>query len=99
MRRVCRGQRSGCDDQQKIVGLGFLLAEITGSSATSESNGDCNSELGHERETAGEVIGTCFTPQYKCLLGWLLAATMWFLYPDSYEDKLSPVRDYFFNEI
>ena len=46
-----------------------------------------------------EIIGTCFTPQDGNSLFSSLAATMWFLYPDSYEDKLSPVRDYFFNEI
>ena len=46
-----------------------------------------------------EIIGTCFTPQDGNSLFSSLAATMWFLYPDSYEDKLNPVRDYFFNEI
>jgi glyceraldehyde-3-phosphate dehydrogenase (NAD(P)) len=46
-----------------------------------------------------EIIGTCFTPQDGNSLFSSLAATMWFLYPDSYEDKLSPVREYFFNEI
>jgi len=24
---------------------------------------------------------------------------LWFLYPDSYEEKLAPVRPYFFSEI
>jgi glyceraldehyde-3-phosphate dehydrogenase (NAD(P)) len=28
-----------------------------------------------------------------------IAATLWFLYPDSYEEKLDPVRPYFFGEI
>ena len=46
-----------------------------------------------------EIIGTCFTPQDGNSLFSSLAATMWFLYPESYEEKLSPVRDYFFKEI
>jgi glyceraldehyde-3-phosphate dehydrogenase type II len=46
-----------------------------------------------------EVIGTCFTPQDGNSLLSSLAATLWFMYPDSYEEKLEPVRPYFFNEI
>ncbi|HWO41689.1 MAG TPA: hypothetical protein VNO43_07800 [Candidatus Eisenbacteria bacterium] len=46
-----------------------------------------------------EVIGTCFTPQDGNSLLSSLAATLWFLYPDSYEERLEPVRPYFFNEI
>jgi glyceraldehyde-3-phosphate dehydrogenase (NAD(P)) len=46
-----------------------------------------------------EIIGTCFTPQDGNSLLSSLAATLWFLYPDSYEQKLEPVRPYFFREI
>jgi glyceraldehyde-3-phosphate dehydrogenase (NAD(P)) len=46
-----------------------------------------------------EIIGTCFTPQDGNSLLSSLAATLWFLYPDSYEKKLEPVRPYFFDEI
>jgi glyceraldehyde-3-phosphate dehydrogenase type II len=46
-----------------------------------------------------EIVGTCFTPQDGNSLLSSLAATLWFLYPDSYEDKLEPVKPYFFNEI
>jgi glyceraldehyde-3-phosphate dehydrogenase (NAD(P)) len=46
-----------------------------------------------------EVIGTCFTPQDGNSLLSSIAATLWFLYPDSYNEKLAPVRPYFFSEI
>jgi glyceraldehyde-3-phosphate dehydrogenase (NAD(P)) len=46
-----------------------------------------------------EIIGTCFTPQDGNSLLSSLAATLWFLYPESYEQKLEPVRPYFFDEI
>jgi glyceraldehyde-3-phosphate dehydrogenase (NAD(P)) len=46
-----------------------------------------------------EVIGTCFTPQDGNSLLSSIAATLWFMYPDSYEEKLAPMRPYFFSEI
>lgn len=46
-----------------------------------------------------EIVGTCFTPQDGNSLLSSLAATLWFFYPDSYEEKLEPVRPYFFREI
>jgi glyceraldehyde-3-phosphate dehydrogenase (NAD(P)) len=46
-----------------------------------------------------EIIGTCFTPQDGNSLLSSLAATLWFLYPDSYEEKLAPVQPNFFDEI
>ena len=46
-----------------------------------------------------EIIGTCFTPQDGNSLLSSLAATLWFMYPDSYEERLAPVRPYFFDEI
>ncbi|HEX2930907.1 MAG TPA: hypothetical protein VHV54_14390, partial [Candidatus Binatia bacterium] len=46
-----------------------------------------------------EIIGTCFTPQDGNSLLSSIAATLWYLYPDSYEEKLAAVRPYFFSEI
>src|SRR5712692_5449888 len=46
-----------------------------------------------------EVVGMCFTPQDGNSLLSSIAATLWFLYPDSYEQKLEPLRPYFFQEI
>jgi glyceraldehyde-3-phosphate dehydrogenase (NAD(P)) len=46
-----------------------------------------------------EIVGTCFTPQDGNSLLSSLAAALWFLYPDSYDEKLAPVRPYFFSEI
>jgi glyceraldehyde-3-phosphate dehydrogenase (NAD(P)) len=46
-----------------------------------------------------EIIGTCFTPQDGNSLLSSLAATLWFLYPDSFEERLEAVKPYFFNEI
>ncbi len=46
-----------------------------------------------------EVVGMCFTPQDGNSLLSSIAATLWFLYPDSYEQRLEPLRPYFFQEI
>ena len=46
-----------------------------------------------------EVVGMCFTSQDGNSLLSSIAATLWFLYPDSYEEKLAPLRPYFFSEI
>jgi glyceraldehyde-3-phosphate dehydrogenase (NAD(P)) len=46
-----------------------------------------------------EVVGTCFTPQDGNSLLSSIAATLWFLYPDSYEERLKPLKPYFFSEI
>jgi len=46
-----------------------------------------------------EVVGMCFTPQDGNSLLSSIAATLWFLYPDSYEERLAPLKPYFFNEI
>ena len=46
-----------------------------------------------------EVIGMCFTPQDGNSLLSSLSATLWFLYPDSYEERLKVLRPYFFSEI
>jgi glyceraldehyde-3-phosphate dehydrogenase (NAD(P)) len=46
-----------------------------------------------------EIVGMCFTPQDGNSLLSSLAATMWFLYPDAYEERLDVLKPYFFNEI
>lgn len=46
-----------------------------------------------------EVVGMCFTPQDGNSLLSSIAATLWFLSPDSYEERLKPLRAYFFKEI
>lgn len=46
-----------------------------------------------------EVVGMCFTPQDGNSLLSSIAATLWFLYPDSYEEKIEPLKAYFFREI
>ena len=46
-----------------------------------------------------EIVGTCFTPQDGNSLLSSIAASLWFMYPDSYEERLAPVRPYFFSEI
>ncbi|MBI3059671.1 MAG: hypothetical protein HYY81_10265, partial [Deltaproteobacteria bacterium] len=46
-----------------------------------------------------EVIGMCFTPQDGNSLLSSISAALWFLYPDSYEENLTPLKPYFFKEI
>jgi glyceraldehyde-3-phosphate dehydrogenase (NAD(P)) len=46
-----------------------------------------------------EVVGICFTPQDGNSLLSSIAATLWFLYPDSYEGRLEPLKPYFFSEL
>ena len=46
-----------------------------------------------------EVIGMCFTPQDGNSLLSSIAAALWFLYPDSYVERIEPLRSYFFREI
>jgi len=46
-----------------------------------------------------EIIGICFTPQDGNSLLSSIAASLWFMYPDSYEEKLAPMKPYFFSEI
>ncbi len=46
-----------------------------------------------------EVVGMCFTPQDGNSLLSSLAATLWFLHGDSYEERLQPLKPYFFDEI
>ena len=46
-----------------------------------------------------EVIGMCFTPQDGNSLLSSISSALWFLYPDSYEERLRVLRPYFFKEI
>ena len=46
-----------------------------------------------------EVVGMCFTPQDGNSLLSSIAATLWFLYPDSYEERIGPLKEYFFRHI
>jgi glyceraldehyde-3-phosphate dehydrogenase (NAD(P)) len=46
-----------------------------------------------------EIVGICFTPQDGNSLLSSIAASLWFMYPDSYEEKLTAVKPYFFSEI
>jgi glyceraldehyde-3-phosphate dehydrogenase (NAD(P)) len=46
-----------------------------------------------------EVVGMCYTPQDGNSLLSSIAATLWFLYPDSYEERLDVLNPYFFSEI
>ena len=46
-----------------------------------------------------ELVGMCFTSQDGNSLLSSIAATLWLLDPTNYEDRLEPIRPYFFNEI
>lgn len=46
-----------------------------------------------------EVVGFCFTPQDGNALLSSVAATLWWLYPDQYVERLQCLRRYFFNEV
>jgi len=46
-----------------------------------------------------EIVGMCFTPQDGNSLLSSISATLWFLYPDSYKERLGALDPYFFNEI
>src|SRR3972149_842508 len=46
-----------------------------------------------------EVIGMCFTPHDGNSLISSISAAPWFLYPDSYEERLRVLKPYFFKEI
>jgi len=46
-----------------------------------------------------EITGFCFTPQDGNSLLSSIAVTEWFLYPNSYEDKIQCLGPYFFDEV
>ena len=46
-----------------------------------------------------EVVGFCFTPQDGNSLVSSVAAALWFLYPEGFQDRLDAMLPYMFNEI
>ncbi len=50
----------------------------------------------HDRH---EIVGFCFTPQDGNALVSSVAAAAWFVYPESYEQKLNCLRDSIFDEV
>lgn len=46
-----------------------------------------------------EVVGFCFTPQDGNSLLSSIAATLWFLHPDGFEDRIDSIRRYLFSEV
>ncbi len=46
-----------------------------------------------------EVVGFCFTPQDGNALLSSIAATLWYLYPDGFTDRISAIRPYLFREV
>ena len=46
-----------------------------------------------------EISGFCFTPQDGNSLLSSIAITEWFLYPNSYDDKIQSLKPFFFDEI
>lgn len=53
----------------------------------------------HVSEDGKEVHGFCFTPQDGNSLLSSVAATLWFLYPDDYTERLKVLEPYFYQEI
>jgi glyceraldehyde-3-phosphate dehydrogenase (NAD(P)) len=46
-----------------------------------------------------EIVGYCFTPQDGNSLLSSVSAATWYLYPDSYEDRIQCLKPYFFKEV
>lgn len=46
-----------------------------------------------------ELVGFCFTPQDGNALLSSVAATLWYLYPDGFDDRLEVIRRYLFEEV
>ncbi len=46
-----------------------------------------------------ELVGFCFTPQDGNPMLSTLAATLWYLHPDGFEERIDVVRPYLFQEI
>ena len=46
-----------------------------------------------------EVVGFCFTPQDGNSLLSSIAATLWYLYPGGFEDRIDIIRPYLFQEL
>lgn len=46
-----------------------------------------------------EIVGFCFTPQDGNPMLSTLAATLWYLHPDGFDDRLDVIRPYMFKEV
>jgi len=46
-----------------------------------------------------ELVGFCFTPQDGNSLLTSVSAAIWFMYPNSYEQKIQSLEDWFFDEV
>ena len=46
-----------------------------------------------------ELVGFCFTPQDGNSLLSSVAATLWYLHPDGFEDRIDVLRPYLFSEV
>lgn len=46
-----------------------------------------------------EILGNCFTPQDGNSLLSSVSASLWLMDPDSYNDRIQCLRDYFFEEV
>jgi glyceraldehyde-3-phosphate dehydrogenase (NAD(P)) len=46
-----------------------------------------------------EVVGFCFTPQDGNALLSSIAATLWWLYPEGFEQRIDAIRPYLFREV
>lgn len=46
-----------------------------------------------------EIVGFCFTPQDGNPMLSTLAATLWYLYPEGFDDRLDVIRPYLFKEV
>jgi len=50
-------------------------------------------------EGGKEVVGYCFTPQDGNSILSSIAATLWALYPDSYEERVQVLSEWYFDEV
>ena len=48
---------------------------------------------------SNELVGFCFTPQDGNALLSSLTATLWYLHPDGFEERIDAIRPYLFQEI
>jgi hypothetical protein len=46
-----------------------------------------------------ELVGFCFTPQDGNALLSSVAATLWYLHPQGFEDRIDVIRPYLFREV
>ena len=46
-----------------------------------------------------EIVGYCFTPQDGSSLLSSISAATWFLYPESYEDRVQCLKPFFYDEV